>query len=407
MSSKPIVLDPTGSDIQGEIRRLRERGPATLVELPGGIAAWSITDTALLERLLTDPRVSKDPRRHWPAFINGEIPPDWPLFLWVAVNNMFTAYGPEHRRLRKLVAPAFTNRRTAALQPQIEAIVTDLLEALAAVPAGEAVDLREAFCFPLPIRVIAELMGVPDSLLPGLRQCSDGVFDTTLSPEESQANYLELYRILGELVALKRAEPGDDMTSLLIATRDDDDGTQLSEQELIDTLLLVISAGHETTINLLDQAIFAALTHPEQLAALRAGDVPWPNLIEESLRHETAVVHAPLRYAVDDIEVDGLRIAKGDPIIVCWAGPGRDPKVHGDTAEAFDITRENKNHMGFGYGAHHCLGAPLARLEANVALPRLFERFPEMRLAEPAEELGALPSFISNGHARLPVYLTE
>ncbi|RDI69220.1 cytochrome P450 family protein [Nocardia pseudobrasiliensis] len=405
MSSNPIVLDPTGSDIQGEIRRLRERGPATRVELPGGVVAWSITDTALLERLLTDSRVSKDARQHWPAFAGGEIPPDWPLYLWVAVNNMFTAYGSEHRRLRKLVAPAFTARRTTALQSNIEAIIDDLLNALADKPSGAVVDMREAFCFPLPIRVIAELMGVPDALLPGLRKCSDGVFDTTMGPEESQANYLELYRILAELVAIKRAEPGDDMTSMLIANRDDD-GSHLTEQELLDTLLLVISAGHETTINLLDQAIFAALTHPDQLAALRSGAVPWSELVEETLRHESAVVHTPLRYAVEDIDVDGdVRIGKGDPIIVCYAGPGRDPKVHGDTAETFDVTRTNKNHMGFGFGAHHCLGAPLARLEANLALPKLFDRFPDMRLAEPADRLSALPSFISNGHAKLPVHL--
>ncbi|MBF6133016.1 cytochrome P450 [Nocardia otitidiscaviarum] len=404
MTTDPIVLDPTGADIQGEIDRLRERGPASLVELPGGVTAWSVTDTALLESLLTDSRVSKDPRQHWPAFINGEIPQDWPLFLWVAVNNMFTAYGADHRRLRRLVAPAFTARRTAALQPRIEAITAELLDAIAATPAGEPVDLREAFCYPLPIRVISELMGVPDELVPGLRKCADGVFDTTLGPEESQANYLELYRILGELIAYKRETPGDDMTSVLITARDED-GSTLGEQELVDTLLLVITAGHETTINLLDQAIFATLTHPEARADLMAGRAAWSDLVEESLRLEGAVVHVPLRYAVDDIELDGVRIAKGEPILACYAGPGRDPKVHGDTADQLDLARADKSHMAFGYGAHHCLGAPLARLEANSALPALFRRFPDMRLAVTPDQLTPLASFISNGHAALPVYL--
>ncbi|NNH72442.1 cytochrome P450 [Nocardia uniformis] len=402
----PLVLDPTGADIQGEAARIRERGPITPVELLGGVRAWSVTDATILKELLIDSRVSKDARQHWPKFINGEIPQDWPLFTWVAVANMFTAYGTDHKRLRKLVAPAFTKRRTDAMREQIERITEDLLTTLAQTPAGESVDLREEFAYSLPIRVISELMGVPESLNPGLRGCVDGIFDTSLTPEQSQANYMEMYRILGELVAYRRDNPGDDMTSLLVSHRDADDGSQLTEQELVDTLLLVISAGHETTVNLLDQAIYLLLTRPEQRAALTENRATWTDVVEETLRYEAPVAHLPLRYAVDDIEIAGVHIAKGDPILACYAAANRDPKIHGSTADDFDVTRKSKDHLSFGYGAHLCLGAPLARLEAHVALPALFERFPNMRLAADPSELGAVPSFISNGHQRLPAYLT-
>ncbi|WP_067824792.1 cytochrome P450 family protein [Nocardia inohanensis] len=403
--NEPLILDPTGVDIQGEAARLRERGPVTLVELPGGIRAWSVSDVALLKNLLTDPRVSKSAKQHWPAFINGEVPQDWALYPWVSVSSMFTAYGVDHRRLRKLVAPAFTHRRTAAMQPRIERITADLLDTLAKTPDGESVDLRESFAYPLPIQVISEMLDVPEELNPTLRSCVDAFFDTTLTPGESMAKYGEMYELLAELVSRRQQRPGDDMISVLIAARDEDDGSTLTDTELMDTLLLVISAGHETTVNLLDQAVFTLLTHPGELAKLTAGEVSWEDLVEESLRYQAPVAHLPLRYAVQDLEVGGVRIAEGEPILASYAAANRDPKLHGPTANEFDLTRESKEHLAFGYGAHHCLGAPLARLEAKVALPALFARFPELRLAVEPGELGAVPSFISNGHDRLPVYL--
>lgn len=400
----PFVLDPGGSDIQGEIARIRAQGPVFPVELPGGVRAWSVTDAALLKEILAGPQVSKDARQHWPAFRNGEISAEWPLLPWVAVTSMFTAYGPEHRRLRKIVAPAFTHRRTMALQPRIEAITADLLDVLAAAPAGEIVDLREGFAYPLPIRVISELMGVPEELNPQLRKGVDGFFDTTLSAAQAQANHAEMSALLFRLVAYRRDDPGEDMTSLLIAASDDAE-TPFTEQELVDTLLLVISAGHETTVNLLDQAIYLLLTRPRHRADLAADRISWADVVEEALRFEAPVAYVPLRYAVEDFVLGGIEISKGDAILAGYAGASRDPKIHGATADEFDPTRAVKDHLAFGYGAHHCLGAPLARLEAVVALPAIFRRFPDMELAAAPEELGVVPSFISNGHHRLPVYL--
>ncbi|MEV5652567.1 cytochrome P450 [Nocardia sp. NPDC052254] len=404
MTVEPLVLDLTGADIHAENERIRARGPVALVELPGGVPAWSVTDAVVLESLLSDSRVSKDPRQHWSAYMNGDINESWPLQPWVAAQNMFTAYGPDHRRLRKLVSPAFTNRRTAEMRPRIEAIVEDLLERLGSMAPGEVVDLRPNYAYPVPIRVISELLGVPEHLDADIHACVDGFFDTSFTPEQAQANFIEMGRLIGELVAHRREHPGDDITSVLIANREED-GSRLSETELVDTLMLVINAGHETTQNLIDQAVVAMLTHPRQRADVVSGRVPWAELIEESLRHQAPIAHLPLRYAVDDIAVGETVIGKGEAILASYAAACRDPRLHGESAAEFDVHRKNKEHIAFGHGAHHCLGAPLARMEAAIALPALFERFPGLRLAVDPAELRPLGSFLSNGHISIPVYL--
>lgn len=364
-----------------------------------------MTDQALLKELLTDPRVSKDPRQHWAAWANGEITPDWPLFTWVAVTNMFTAYGSDHRRLRKLVSTAFTPRRTEALRPWIEQMTAELLDALAATPAGEPVDLREAYCYPIPIQVICRLFGIEDEdTRRELRRLVDNIFNTAISAEDAVATLAAIHRVLSDLVALKRETPGDDLTSVLISAREED-GSRLTEAELVDTLILMISAGHETTVNLLDNAVHALLTHPDQLALVRAGKAGWTDVIEETLRVEAPVASLPLRYAVEDIEAGGVRIAKGEAILASYAAAGRHPAYHGPTADRFDITRVGKEHLAFGHGVHFCLGAPLARLEAEIALPALFARFPALAPAVPGEEPPPVESFIAHGHVRLPVLL--
>jgi cytochrome P450 len=404
-NTDPVVIDLTGTDIHAEGARIRAQGPVARVELPNGVTAWSVTGYEAGKQVLSDQRFSKDARQHWKAFVNGEISPEFPLIGWALMENLSTTYGSAHTRLRRLVAKAFTPRRVEAMRPAIEGIVADLLDGLGSGPPGTPADLKKEFAHPLASRVMFDLIGVPEQARATILRGGEAQVDTTMTEDEIAAAVGQVIQEMGALVESKRSAQGDDLTTDLLAAREED-GSQLSDAEMVGTLLLLLATGTEPVTNLVTNTVFALLSHPGQLESIRTGQASWQDAIEETLRAEAPVAHLPFRFPVEDVAVDGVTIRAGDPVLMNFAAIGRDPAVHGDTADSFDVRRQSKDHLSFGHGIYRCIGMPLGRMEADIAVPGLFARFPDLALAVPPGDIKPQSTFIMNAPSGLPVQLT-
>ncbi|MFE2447743.1 cytochrome P450 [Streptomyces sp. NPDC059426] len=401
----PHRLDPTGAHQHAVNEELRARGAAVPVLLPGDVPGYAITRHEELKDFVTHPDVAKN-ACHFAALQRDELPPGWPMRTFATVRGMITADGEDHKRLRSLVTRAFTPRRVEALYPVVHELTGTLLDRLAGAAAADpdgVADLRRHFALPLPMSVICRLLGVDDRYQDRLHELSNEIVSTHTAPERVPAANREMVAILGQVAAARAKDPGDDLTSALIAAREED-GDRLAQEELIGTLMLTIIAGHETTLNLITNAVRALCNHRDQLDLVRSSAATWGDVVEETLRYDGPVSYFPFRYPTRDLPVGDTVIPKGAPVLVSYTAAGRDERAYGPDADRFDVTR-GARHLSFGHGAHFCLGAPLARMEAVVALEALFTRFPDLDLAVPDEELVPHPSFVGNSPQRLPIRL--
>lgn len=400
-----IVLDPNGVDVHAEGDRLLAQGPIAEVLLPGGVRAWSVNGFDMVRRVLADSRFSKDPDQHWPAYISGDIGEDFPLIGWVMMKNVTTSEGEDQRRLRRLVASKFTYRRVHEMRPQVEAIVDDLLTQLEALPHDSVVDIKSTFANPLPVRVICDLFGIPDEMRADVLRGGEVNVDTTLTNTEAVENVDQWHDAMYDLIEFRRKNLGDDLLSALIRAQEEDESA-LDDHEMAGTLHLMLGAGSETTTNLIGQTVVALAGRARDgLDAVLAGEVSWRDVVEEGLRAESPIAQMPFRFTTEEVTLGDVTIPKGDPVLIGFAAAGRDPERHPQCPMDFDVRREDKEHLSFGHGVHHCLGAPLGRMEGLIALEQLFARFPNLTLAVGEDELQPQGTFLLNGFAEIPVYL--
>ncbi|MEV5497861.1 cytochrome P450 [Nonomuraea fuscirosea] len=360
-----------------ELLQAREHGPISRYLFPGGHEGWLVTGYDLVRSVLADPRFSsrKELMRHHPLIDYGdiEVPPAPP-------GEFLLMDEPQHSRYRKPLVGKFTVRRMRLLTERVEQITAAHLDAME--QAGPPADLVTAFAKPIPAVVICELLGVPYEDRGSFQENIDMFLGGEATDEELYAAYLATQQYLAELVAAKRANPTDDVLSDLL-------DSDLTDEELRGMALILLSAGFDTTANMLALGTFALLRNPEQLAALRADPALTEPAVEELLRY-LSVAKTFTRVTLEDVELGGQSVKAGTTLILSYNTANRDPERFADP-HVLDLGRRDGGHLAFGHGIHQCLGQQLARVELRVAFPALLNRFPSLRLAVPAEEVAVRP----------------
>ncbi|GCF08493.1 cytochrome P450 family protein [Dictyobacter arantiisoli] len=398
-----LLAQETKHDPIAFYTRLREQGPLIPFNSPlaPGVS-WIVTTYDDGIALLKDPRFIKDIQKvSSPS--EGQNTVDegasvLPRFItWR--RDMLTVDPPDHTRLRGLVSKAFTPRMIEQLRPRIQQIADELLEG---VEAQGKMDLITDFAFPLPITVISEMLGIPIADRAQFRSWTQTIVNAPIGPqmEDKLAALEEFVQYIKTFLAEKRAHPGSDLISGLVQA--EESGDTLSETELISTIFLLIVAGHETTVNLIGNGMLALLEHPEQMRLLRADATLLAGAIEELLRYTAPVSLSSPRWASSDISIHGQVIRKGEMVFVSLIGADTDPQQFSDPA-VLNILRQEHQHVAFGKGIHYCLGAPLARLEGQIAIGTLLQRLPNLRKASSAAQLTWTQNPILRGLTSLPI----
>ena len=389
------AVDPfttTGARTTQAYASLRAAGPVHRVKLPNGLPVWLVTGYAEARAALSDRRLSS----MMPPMDRGTLAPETRASMEKQLPRLDP---PDHTRLRRMVSGVFTNSRVEALRPRIEEITDELLAGMA---GADEVDLIRAYAFPLPIRVIGELLGVPVADRDRIRDWTNAFVTGVGAAQYPAAEVTAFVEYLRELVADKRRAPDDRLLSALAAVREGSDG--LPDEELTAMAFTMLVAGHETTTNLIGNAMYTLLARPELAAAVRADETALSVAIEEHLRLDPPIKALPPRIATEPLDIGGTRIPAGDHILIAVLPANRDPDAFADP-DTFHPDQTAASHLAFGHGIHYCIGAPLARLEGRVAIGALLRRYPGMRPAVPLDELPWQTGPLVHGLARLPVRL--